>query len=125
MENSREPSLLHDKSYAFALRIVRMVQHLQDERKEHTLSKQALRSGTAIGALIREAEFAQSTADYINKLSISLKEANETDYWLTLLHDTKYIDDNAYNSIATDCKELIAILVSSIKTLKKKIAPLK
>ena len=121
MENRRDPALLQNKSYAFAIRIVKMVQHLQDEKKEYVLSKQALRSGTAIGALIREAEFAQSTADYINKLSVSLKEANETDYWLNLLHDTKYIDDEAHNSIAADCKELIAILVSSIKTLKKKI----
>ena len=121
MENRRDPALLQNKSYAFAIRIVKMVQHLQDEKKEYILSKQALRSGTAIGALIREAEFAQSTADYINKLSVSLKEANETDYWLNLLHDTKYIDNEAHNSIDSDCKELIAILVSSIKTLKKKI----
>ena len=122
MENRRDPALLQNKSYAFAIRIVKMVQHLQDDKKEYILSKQALRSGTAIGALIREAEFAQSTADYINKLSVSLKEANETDYWLNLLHDTKYIDDEAHNSIDSDCRELIAILVSSIKTLKKKIA---
>ena len=112
---------LKDKSYAFAIRIVKMVQFLQDDKHEHVLSKQVLRSGTAIGALVREAEFAQSDADYINKLSISLKEANETEYWLSLLSDTEYLDEEAFKSIDTDCKELVALLVTSIKTLKSKL----
>ena len=87
-------------------------------KQEFILSKQILRSGTSIGASIRESEFAQSNADFINKLSISLKEANETDYWLNLLKDSDYIDSNAFNSMEIDCRELIALLVSSIKTAK-------
>ena len=120
MAYRREESLLHKKSYAYAIRVVKMVRFLQDEKKERVLSKQVLRSGTAVGALVRESEFAQSAADFINKLKIALKEANETDYWLSLLHDTRYMDDDAFNSMEADCKELIALLVSSINTLNKK-----
>ena len=112
--------LLKQRSYDFAVRVVNMVRYLQEERREHVLSKQVLRSGTAIGALVREAEYAQSEADFVSKLSVSLKEANETDYWLSLLHDTRYMDDDAFNSMEADCKELIALLVASIKTLKAK-----
>ena len=117
----REHSVLHDKSYKFALRIVKMCQFLVMQKKESVLSKQVLRSGTAIGALIRESEFAQSPSDFINKLSISLKEANETDYWIHLLYDSKYIDEQSFNSMTKDCGELIALLVSSINTKKKKL----
>jgi len=95
------------------------MQFLQKENKEFILSKQILRSGTSIGALLREAEFGQSKKDFINKLSISLKEANETEYWLCLLHDTNYIDLELFQSLQSDCKGLIAMLVSSIKTAKK------
>lgn len=91
MSYRREKSLLHQKSYAFAIRIVRMVRFLQEEKHERVLSNQVLRSGTAIGALVREAEFAQSTADYINKFNVGLKEANETDYWLNILKDSDFI----------------------------------
>lgn len=79
---------LKTKSYAFAIRIVRLSQFLQTEKKEFVLSKQVLRSGTAIGALHREAEFGQSKADFIHKMTIALKEANETSYWISLLRDT-------------------------------------
>ena len=82
------------------------------------LSKQVLRSGAAIGALVRESEFAQSQADFINKLSVALKEVNETDYWLNLLHDSQYINDNSFESMEKDCGELIALLISSIRTVK-------
>jgi four helix bundle protein len=119
MENKKE-SVLKNKSYLFALRIVRLARYLQSEKKEFILDKQIIKSGTAIGALVREAEFAQSNADYINKFSIALKEANETDYWLALLKDTDYIDAKLYDSLAFDCKELISLLVSTIKTLKTK-----
>lgn len=112
-------SILKDKSYAFAIRIVKLSQHLQADKKEFVLSKQILRSGTSVGALIREAEFGQSKADFVNKLSIALKEANETDYWLCLLKDTDYINQELFESLQSDCKELIAMLVSSIKTAKK------
>lgn len=112
-------SVLKDKSYAFAIRIVKLSQHLQSEKKEFVLSKQILRSGTAIGALIREAQFGQSRADFANKMSIALKEANETDYWLCLLKDTEFISGKLFESIQTDCRELIAMLVSTVKTSKK------
>ena len=88
--------LLKDKSYSFAVEIVRLVQYLQQEKKEYVLSKQILKSGTSIGALIHEAVFAQSDSDYLNKLAVSLKEANETLYWLNLLRDTDYIHIDLY-----------------------------
>jgi four helix bundle protein len=112
-------SILKDKSYVFAIRVVKLSQFLQAEKKEYVLSKQVLRSGTAVGALIREAEFGQSKADFVHKMSISLKEANETEYWICLLKDTHYIDQNLFESMQSDCKELIAMLVSSIKTAKQ------
>lgn len=110
---------LKNKSYAFALRIVRLSQYLQNERKEFVLSKQVLRSGTAIGALIREAEFAQSKPDFSHKLNIALKEANETDYWLSILKDTDYLELKLFESLQSDSRELIAMLVSSVKTSKR------
>ena len=84
-------NVLKDKSYAFAIRIVKLYQYLCKDRKEYLLGKQTLRSGTAIGALIREGEYAQSKPDFMNKMSIALKEANETLYWLDILYDTEYI----------------------------------
>jgi len=114
-----KPSVLRDKSFAFALRVVRLSQELQQNQKEFVLSKQVLRSGTAIGALVREGEFAQSKSDFINKLSIALKEANETEYWILLLQEAKLIKDELADSLQSDCKELIAMLVASVKTAKK------
>lgn len=111
-------SILRDKSYAFAIRVVKLSQFLQTEKREFVLSKQALRSGTAVGALIREAEFGQSKPDFISKMNIALKEANETEYWLCLLRDTEYLDEKLFISMQADCKELIAMLVSTIKTAK-------
>ena len=112
-------SILKDKSYAFAVRIVRLSQYLQGKKKEFVLSKQLLRSGTAVGALVREAEFGQSKADFASKMSIALKEANETDYWLSLLRETQLISHRMYESVQADCNELIAILVASVKTARK------
>ncbi len=109
---------LKDKSYQFAIRIVKLSQLLQQEKKEFVLSKQVLRSGTAIGALIREAEFGQSRADFTSKMSMSLKEANETEYWLSLLKDTDFINEHQFVNLQSDCKELIAMLVSTVKTSK-------
>ena len=111
-------STIKDKSYKFASRTVKAYKYLVEEKHEYLMSKQLLRSGTAIGALVREAEHAQSKADFVNKLSIALKEANETDYWLTLLKDNEYFDLKAYESIIYDCQELIKLLVSIIKTTK-------
>ena len=121
MTYKRDESLVHKKSYAFAIRVVNMVKYLRENAEEFILSKQVLRSGTAIGALIRESEFAQSSADFANKLSVALKEANETEYWLNILKDTGYIEEEAFDSMLTDCGEITALLVSSIKTIKKKI----
>jgi len=112
-------SILREKSYVFAVKVVRFSQFLQTERNEFVLSKQFLRSGTAVGALLREAEFGQSRPDFIHKLSISLKEANETEYWLSLMKDTGYFEDTLlFKELHSNCKELIALLVSSIKTAK-------
>jgi four helix bundle protein len=111
-------SILKSKSYNFSVRIVRLAQMLQTDKKEFVLSKQILRSGTSIGAMIREAEFGQSKADFSHKMSIALKEANETEYWLCLLKDTDYIQQNLFENMQSDCKELIAMLVSTVKKTK-------
>jgi len=111
-------SVLKIKSYKFAIRVVKLYQFLIKEKKEFVLSKQILKSGTAIGALIREAEFAQSRADFTNKMNIALKEASETIYWLEILKDTGYIDDKLFSSLNNDCEELIRMLVSTVKTSK-------
>ncbi len=111
--------VLNEKSYAFALRIVKLQKYLIAEQKEFVLSKQILRSGTAIGALVREAEFGQSKADFIHKLSIALKEANETKYWLMLLKDSGYITPKMYDTLIPDVDELLRLLISSVKTAKK------
>jgi len=118
----KKDNVVRDKSYGFALRIVNLYKYLSVEKKEFVLSKQILRSGTAIGALIRESEYAQSTADFINKLHIALKEANETDYWLELLKDGKYISAKEYKSIKPEILEIISLLVAIIKTTKTKLA---
>ena len=110
-------NVLKDKSFAFAIRIVRLRRYLQ-EKQEFDIIRQLLRSGTAIGALIREAEFAESVADFIHKMSIAQKEANESQYWLDLLVSTDYIERDAYESIRSDIDELIKLLTSSIKTAK-------
>jgi four helix bundle protein len=109
---------LQEKSFAFALRIVKLAKYLQGEKKEFVLSKQVLRSGTSIGALVREAEHAESKADFAHKMNIALKEANETLYWLELLHQAGYIDSQSFTSIGTDNEELIKLLVSTVKTAK-------
>lgn len=119
-EYNRSDSPLHKKSYDFAIRIVNMVKYIKCSEKEYALTNQVLRSGTAIGALIREAEYAQSTSDFINKLSIALKECNETLYWLNLLEDTSYIGEKEAQSIISDCRELLAMLITSVKTAKQR-----
>ncbi len=106
------------KSYKFALCIVNAYIFLSKEKHEFVLSKQLLRSGTAIGALISESKFAQSKADFINKMHVALKEANETKYWINLLHDSKYITPKMYTSIITEIEEIICILASIVKTSK-------
>jgi four helix bundle protein len=120
MSKERE-NVVMSKSYVFALRIIKLYKYLIEGKKEFVLSKQVLRSGTAIGALVKEAEHAQSKPDFINKMNIALKEANETDYWLNLLKDSNYIDNNSFTSIQPNCVELIRMLASIVKTSKKTI----
>lgn len=112
---------LRDKSYSFALKIVVVAKKLQEE-KEFVLSRQVLRSGTSIGANIRESEYAQSKKDFINKLSIALKESNETAYWLDLLKDSNYLSNEKHNVLISENNELIAMLISSIKTTKSRMS---
>ena len=114
----RKPSVLRERSYAFALRIVKLYKHLSEEKREFVLSKQVLRSGTSIGANIAEATQAQSKADFVHKLSIAHKESFETEYWLTLLRDSEYLTDVQADSLIDDCCELQRMLTSSIKTAK-------
>lgn len=112
-------SVVANKAFKFAIRIVRLYSHLKSQKQEYVLAKQLLRSGTSIGANTEEAVAAQSRADFIHKLSIALKEARETSYWLRLLHATEFIDDNAFQSLHGDCTELQKMLSSIILSSKK------
>ncbi|MEO6405469.1 MAG: four helix bundle protein [Ferruginibacter sp.] len=113
-------NILKDKSFLFAIRIVNLYRYLKKEHGEYIISQQLIRSGTSIGATIREAEHAESTKDFIHKLSIGLKEANEAKYWLDLLVATEFIKKNMYDSLNQDCEELLKLLISSVKTSKLK-----
>jgi four helix bundle protein len=114
---------LKNKSFAFAVRMVNLNKHLFLNKKEYVLSKQLLRSGTAIGALVREAEQAESKADFIHKLAIALKEAKETEYWILLLRETDYLTSKESESILNDLEELLKLLTRIIKTTKQKLNP--
>ena len=111
-------NVVKDKSFAFALRVIKLAKFLESEKREFVLSRQLLRSGTAIGALVREAEHAESKADFIHKMSIALKEANETSYWLELLRRGEYINGQSFQSIGADSEELIKLLVAIVKSTK-------
>jgi len=113
-------NITKEKAKNFAIRIVKLSKYLNEEKKEFVLSKQILRSGTSIGANVCEAEHAQSNDDFIHKNNIALKEANETEYWLELLHETEYINDEQYKSLREDCSALCKILIVIIKKLKEK-----
>jgi four helix bundle protein len=112
-------SIIQQKSRDFAIRIIGCYKFLTEQKNEFIMSKQLLRCGTSIGANTRESKNAQSRMDFLNKLNIALKEADETEYWLDLLHETKYLDDQQYTSLNDDCIELIKILTASIKKLKE------
>lgn len=111
---------LKEKNFAFAVRVVKLCKYLQNEKKEYVMSKQLLRSGTAIGALYREAEHGESRADFIHKLAIAQKEANETCYWIDLLAATDYLEKAEYESIKQDAEELLKLLTAIITTTKRK-----
>ena len=113
---------LMEKSLAFAVRIVKLAQWLADERREFVLSRQIVKSGTSIGANIREAQFAQSDADFISKLSIALKEGSETQYWLEVLLRADFIGKQQYDSLRKDCDSLVSRLVCAVKSSKSKLA---
>ncbi|TZF83084.1 four helix bundle protein [Pedobacter sp. BS3] len=113
--------VLNSKSYAFALDVIRFYKFLTSEKREFVLSRQLLRSGTAIGALIREAEHAQSRKDFLNKINISLKEANETEYWIDLLKDSELILLEEYADISQKIKEILRLLISTVKTTKQNL----
>ena len=113
-------SIVYELSKKFALRIVKLYTYLHDERKEHVISKQIYRCGTSIGANLAEGQFAQSDADYINKLSIALKEAAETAYWLELLHESNMISTKQYESLQNDVKTITGTLVNIVNKMKMK-----
>jgi four helix bundle protein len=115
-----QQSVISDKSYKFALRIINAFLFLSKEKKEYILSKQLLRSGTAIGALVSEGIFAQSKADFIHKMNIALKEAGETRYWINLLHDSNFISEEMYKSIYPEITELIRIIAAIVRTSKNR-----
>ncbi len=114
-------NILKTKSFDFAVRIVKLYKFLKKEHNEFILSQQIVRSGTSIGALIREAEHGESLKDFIHKLTIGLKEANESKYWLGLLFATDFITKKMYDSINKDCEELLKLLSASVKTSKSRL----
>lgn len=114
-------NVLKSKSLSFAVRIVNLVRFLNSDKSEFVISKQILRSGTSVGAMIAEAEFAESKSDFIHKLAIAQKEANETIYWLILLKETEYLSINQFEDIHNNAVEIIKLLTSSIKTTKSRL----
>lgn len=113
-------SIIFNKSKHFAIRIIRIYQYLSDKKNEYILSKQLLRSGTSIGANVREATMGQSRKDFIAKLHIALKEASESEYWIDLLHETGYLTKTEFTSITADCGEINRLLIPIIKSSKEK-----
>ena len=123
-EESKMAAGIHELSYDFACRVTRLFQWLTEEAeyREYVQSKQLYRSGTSVGANVRESKHAQSDADFLSKMSIAYKEADESEYWLNLLHDNGYLDDELFHSLSHDCERLLRILTSIVKTMKAKIA---
>lgn len=113
-------NVVQEKSYAFALRIIRLYRYLCSDRKEYVLAKQILKSGTSVGANVEEAIGGQSEKDFHAKMTVAYKEIRETHYWLRLLHDSELINENSYQSIISDCGELMKILSSITKTMREK-----
>jgi four helix bundle protein len=121
MVNEMTENIIKNKSFAFAIRVVKLYQFLCETKKEYVLSKQLLRSGTAVGALVREAEHAESKADFKHKMSIAQKEINESIYWLELLKETDFLTNEQFQSINADAVEIIKLLTSIIKSTKANI----
>lgn len=114
-------NIIKEKSFAFAIRSVKLYQFLSESKREFVMSKQLLRSGTSVGVLIRESEHAESRSDFKHKLSIAQKEINESIYWLELLHETNYLNTEQFQSLNSDAIEIIKLLTSIIKTTKTTI----
>lgn len=112
---------LREKSFAFAVRMVKLFEYLENKQKYFSINKQILRSGTNPGAMVREAKNAESAKDFIHKLSIGLKEIGETIYWLELLFETDYINKEQYESLKADAEEILKLLTASIKTKKSNL----
>jgi four helix bundle protein len=121
-EEDKANAGIHELSYDFGCRITRLFQYLTEdaEYKEYVQSKQIYRSGTSIGANVRESKHAQSDADFLSKMSIAYKEADETDYWLNLLHDNGYINESQYESLKKDMDRILKLLTSIVKTMNQK-----
>ena len=122
-EEAKQGASIHELSYDFGCRITRLFQYLTEdsEYKEYVVSKQIYRSGTSVGANVRESKHAQSNADFLSKMSIAYKEADETDYWLNLLHDNGYINESQYESLKTDIDRILKLLTSIVKTMNQKV----
>ena len=112
-------SILKTKSFDFAVRVIKLYKYLKTTYGEYEIAQQIIKAGTSIGALVREAEFAESRKDFVHKLYISLKEANEISYWLDLLYATKYINKKMFDSVKKDADEILKMLVASVKTVKR------
>ena len=121
----KRENVVMNKSYAFALRVIKLYKYLIYDKKEYVLSKQLLRSGTSIGALIKEGEHAQSKPDFLNKMNVALKEANEAEYWIELLRDSEYLSAAESLSILEDVSELIKLLASIVKSTKNSLLKIK
>lgn len=122
MSREKHENIMFEKAKAFSLRIVRLYSYLREEKIEYVLSKQMLRSGTSIGANLAEAQYAISLRDFLSKEYISLKECAETQYWLELLFKGEFLNESEYNSISSDCEELLKLLTASTKTIKSKLS---
>ena len=122
-EDEKASAGIHELSYDFGCRITRLFQYLTEdsEYKEYVISKQIYRSGTSIGANVRESKHAQSDADFLSKMSIAYKEADETDYWMNLLHDNGYINESQYESLKKDMDRILKLLTSIVKTMNQKV----
>ena len=112
-------AIIEDKSFNFAIRIVKLYKYLEENKNEHVMSKQLLRSGTSVGANVSEAQMGQTRADFFAKIAIALKEAYESYYWIRLLHATDYLADKEFFSLESDVKEIIAILIAISNTKNK------
>ena len=122
-EEEKSKAGIHELSYDFGCRITRLFQYLTEdsEYKEYIISKQIYRSGTSVGANVRESKHAQSDADFLSKMSIAYKEADETDYWLNLLHDNGYINESQFESLKKDLDRILKLLTSIVKTMNQKV----